>query len=121
MRGTFLCGCALYPLIELAWRGRTHPAMALAGGASLCWLRRIAQARPDWPLALQALAGGLGITALEYAVGRAFNRRYHIWDYRRMPLNVHGQICPAFTLAWCGLSAAAFMLGRWARGFRSYL
>ena len=55
----------------------------------------------------QALAGGMMITGVEYALGLAFNRRHQIWDYRRMPLNLGGQICLPFTLAWCGLSALA--------------
>ena len=32
MLAAFLAGAAAYPMVELAWRGRTHPAMALAGG-----------------------------------------------------------------------------------------
>jgi uncharacterized membrane protein len=26
------------------------------------------------------------------------------WDYSHMPLNLLGQICPTFSLLWCGLS-----------------
>ncbi len=102
---TFLTGSLLYPLIELGWRGRTHPSMALAGGAALCALQRISRLEKSRPIWQQALLGGLAITGIEYAVGLAFNRRYRIWDYRRMPLNVRGQVCAPFTLIWCGLSA----------------
>ena len=56
---------------------------------------------------LEALLGGLMITGVEYAFGLIFNRRHQIWDYRRMPANLRGQICLPFTLAWCGLSALA--------------
>ena len=35
MLAAFLAGAAAYPMVEMAWRGRTHPAMALAGGAGL--------------------------------------------------------------------------------------
>lgn len=104
----FLLGAVGYPLIELAYRRRTHPTMALAGGISAVILRRIS--KTDRPLWQQALLGGLMITGIEYAIGRVFNRRHHIWDYRHMPLNVQGQICLPFTLAWCGLSAAAIRL-----------
>ena len=31
---SFLIGAVGYPLLELAWRGHTHPSMALAGGMS---------------------------------------------------------------------------------------
>lgn len=102
---SFLFGAIGYPLIELAYRRRTHPAMALAGGMSAAALRHISKTdRPFWQ---QALLGGLMITGIEYAIGKVFNRRYRIWDYRHTPLNVQGQICLPFTLAWCGLSAAA--------------
>jgi len=111
---SFWLGAVGYPLIELAWRRRTHPAMALAGGLSAMLLRRIS--KTDRPLRRQALLGGLMITGIEYAFGRMFNRNYHIWDYRRAPLNVQGQICLPYTLAWCALSAAAlFVFRMWDR------
>lgn len=105
MLAAFLAGAAAYPMLELAWRGRTHPTMALAGGAALALLRGISRMQKGRPLWQQALLGGLLITGLEYAFGLAFNRRHQIWDYRRMPVNLRGQICLPFTLAWCGLSA----------------
>ena len=100
----FWLGAIGYPLIELAYRRRTHPSMALAGGISTALLRRISQT--DRPLWQQALLGGLAITGIEYGIGKVVNRRYRIWDYRHVPLNVQGQICLPFTLAWCGMSAA---------------
>ena len=107
---TFLFGAIGYPLIELAWRRRTHPTMALAGGLSAVVLHRVS--KTDRPLRQQALQGGLAITGIEYLIGRFFNRRYQIWDYRKMPFQVQGQICLPFTLAWCGLSAAVVGLFR---------
>lgn len=105
MPRAFLTGCVLYPLIELGWRGRTHPAMAVAGGAGTSALHLIARTHKGRPIWQQALLGGLAITGIEYAFGAVCNRRYRIWDYRRMPLNVRGQVCLPFTLAWCLLSA----------------
>lgn len=110
MKHPFLWGAAVYPAIEIAWRGRTHPAMALAGGMAMSVLQKINQ--KDRPLWQRSLLGGLMITGLEYAFGRVFNRRYQIWDYRHTPLNVQGQICLPYTLAWCALSAAAFGMMR---------
>ena len=107
MLAAFLAGAAAYPMLELAWRGRTHPAMALAGGVSLAVLRGVSRMQKGRPLWQQALLGGLMITGVEYAFGLIFNRRPQIWDYRRMPANLRGQICLPFTLAWCGLSALA--------------
>ena len=108
---SFWLGAAGYPLLELLWRGRTHPAMALAGGLACMALRRIS--KTDRPIGQLALLGGLMITGIEYGIGKGFNRRYQIWDYRRVPLNLHGQICLPFTLVWCGLSAAAIAGYRW--------
>ena len=51
-----------------------------------------------------ALLGGASITGLEYLIGVTLNRRHRIWDYRKRWMNLQGQICPAFALAWCGLS-----------------
>lgn len=104
---TFVAGAVLYPCVELLWRGRTHPAMAAAGGAGLCWLRWLSRRTESLPLWLTALAGGAGITAMEYGLGRLINRNYSIWDYRKQWGNLRGQVCPAFALAWCGLSGLA--------------
>ncbi len=116
----FLFGAIGYPLMELAYRRRTHPSMALAGGLAAVALGRIG--KTDRPLWQQALLGGLVITGIEYGMGMVFNRSYRVWDYRRMPFNVQGQICLPFTLVWCGLSAATVSLfrgcrraGRWLR------
>jgi len=108
----FWIGAAGYPLLELCWRRRTHPSMALAGGLSmkLLWiLHRTGKDRPVWQ---QALLGGLMITGIEYGVGKVFNRRYQVWDYRRTPMNWQGQICVPYSLAWCALSAAACSIMR---------
>lgn len=105
MLRTFLLGAAGYPALEILWRGRTHPTMALAGGASLVLIRRVS--RLPWGLLPRAALAGAGVTAIEYAIGRACNRRHRIWDYRRMPLNLQGHICLPYSLLWCTLSAGA--------------
>lgn len=112
MSHPFLIGAAGYPLMELCWRRRTHPAMALAGGVSMKLLSLLKKDRPLWQ---NALLGGLMITGVEYAIGQLCNRRYQIWDYRRTPMNVQGQICVPYTLAWCALSAAACAAMRFGR------
>ena len=110
MKHPFAWGALLYPALEVVWRGRTHPSMALAGGAAMKALCRISQKhRPLWQ---QALLGGAVITGIEYAVGRVFNRRYQVWDYRKMPLQLQGQICLPFSVAWCALSALGLCLIR---------
>ena len=73
-------------------------------------LRAIAKRLHRQPLWQQALMGGLAITGIEYGIGRIWNRRYRIWDYRRMPLNVQGQICLPFSLLWIPVSLGAMGL-----------
>ncbi len=111
-RRAFLIGSIGYPALELLYRGRTHWTMALAGGCSLFLLRRIRSRYKNRPLWQQALRGGLYITGLEYLLGRKFNAKYRIWDYRNVPWNLQGQICLPYTLFWCGLSAAVLSLMR---------
>lgn len=103
MLKTFLLGAAGYPALELLWRRRTHLSMALAGGAAMLLIRRVS--RLKLPLVLRALLCGTGITGIEYAVGRAWNRDHRVWDYRRLPLQLQGQVCLPYSLLWCGLSA----------------
>lgn len=110
MKKSFLLGAAVYPLMEICYRGRTHPAMALAGGLSGAMLKRIN--RNPGPILQKALLGAAGITLIEYGTGLIFNRRYQIWDYRGMRGNLSGQICPQFFLAWMGLAAGYAFLSR---------
>ena len=112
MMGWFCMGAVAYPLLELAWRGRTHASMALAGGLSGTVLGQLTRSRR--PLWVRALLGGGCVTAIELAVGMIWNRHHRVWDYRRMPLNWRGQICLPYSLVWCGFSA--LMLGGAALG-----
>lgn len=105
MLKTFILGAAGYPMLEVLTRGRTHWSMALAGGASTVLIRQV-HALPIRRGA-QAMLCGAGITAVEYAVGRMWNREHQVWDYRRVPLNREGQICLPYSLLWCALSAGA--------------
>ncbi len=100
-------GAAAYPLMEMAWRGRTAPSMAAAGGTAVLLLDGINRTMRRRPLWQRSLAGGAAITALEYVLGRTVNRRRQIWDYSGLPLHVNGQICPQYAAMWCLLSLPA--------------
>ncbi len=100
----FLLGAVGYPALEVLWRGRTHPSMALAGGLGAAMIHRIHQT--DLPALGKSLLCGAGITAIEAACGLLWNRQYQVWDYRRMPLNWRGQVCVPYTALWCLLSGA---------------
>ena len=108
----FLLGGTAYVLIELLWRGRSHISMFCAGGLCLVLIGRLEQAEPKLPLPVRILAGAGIITAVELGIGLLVNRDYTVWDYRAMPGNFLGQICPAFCLAWIPLSALAGFLFR---------
>lgn len=108
MIGTFLLGALGYPALEVMTRGRTHYSMGIAGGLSLLLIRRIGGWRG--PVLRRAGLCAAGITAVEYACGRIWNRNFRVWDYRRMPLNYRGQICLPYTLLWGGISAGILAL-----------
>lgn len=117
LRRAFLCGMIGYPALELLYRRRTHPAMALAGGIGLAGLTAVCPLTRRWPLWKAGLLGGAGITLMEYRLGRRFNRRYQIWDYRKLPLNVRGQVCPQFSAVWWGISVAVLGVMRGRSGW----
>lgn len=73
----------------------------------------------DMPLWLQAVIGGLGITAAELAAGLLLNVRLGlgIWDYSGMPGNLLGQICPEFTALWVVTAGAGIVIFDWLRYF----
>ena len=101
MLRSFLVGAAGYPALEIITRGRTHYSMALAGGLSVMLMDGLSRlSAKTLPL---AMISGLGVTAVEYACGKVWNRDYRIWDYRRMPLNLQGQICLPYTVLWFGM------------------
>lgn len=108
MKKLFLLGAVAYPVMELLYRGRTHYSMALAGGLSAMLIGHMGRMRMWLPF--RAMLCGAGITAIEYAIGCLWNRRYSVWDYRDMSMNIQGQVCLPYTLLWCGLSAAALKL-----------
>ncbi|WP_243114469.1 putative ABC transporter permease, partial [Agathobaculum sp. Marseille-P7918] len=64
------------------------------------------------PLWLQMLEGAMLVTALELITGLIVNRwlGWNVWDYSDVPLNLWGQVCPQFAVAWFFLSALAVWL-----------
>lgn len=109
----FLIGALGYPALELMWRGRTHYSMALAGGASAACFQRIS--RTALPQAAKAALGGGAVTAIEGLCGAVWNQKHRVWDYRRMPLNWHGQVCLPYSILWCALADAWMRLDKAGR------
>lgn len=107
MKKTFLTGAIGYGLLEVLWRGRTHPSMILTGGVCLCAMKKICSVRRT--ILQNALRCAAFITFTELVVGVLVNGlgRMNVWDYSREKGNVLGQICPRFSAAWFALSLPA--------------
>ncbi len=119
----FLTGSTLYPLLEILWRGHTHPSMAAAGGICLPIIHRVCNNKKmrRRPMAQRCLAGALSITAVEFCFGVVFNLVLHrnVWDYSKMPMNLLGQVCLPYTLLWGVLCLPAMGLCRTVCGGKS--
>ena len=114
----FYLGGMSYVCLEWLWRGWSHPSMFLLGGICFVLLGGLNEGlRPDLPLWLQGLVGGILVTALELGCGLIVNvgLGLNVWDYSDMPLNFLGQICLPFTLLWIPLSIAAVLADDWLR------
>ena len=102
----FLVGGVGYALLEIIWRGYTHPTMIAAGGICFLAFSYIAEKLKSLPLLIKAFCAAIFVTALELVFGLVFNLGLgmNVWNYSAMPLNLFGQICPTFTLLWCGIA-----------------
>lgn len=103
-------GGGLYVGLELLWRQRSHWSMFLAGGLCFHLLGKLRKLRLG--PAVAACAGAVVITLVELGTGLLVNRDYRVWDYRSLPGNLWGQICPLFTLLWMPVALAAMYLHR---------
>lgn len=104
--GVFLFGAIGYYLLEVLWRGYSHWSMAAAGGISLLLLIKTFKKLKNAPHYFKAIIGGGIITAVELAFGVVFNLvlGMGVWDYSAVPGNILGQICPVYSIIWCGIS-----------------
>ena len=107
-----IAGAAVYPLIEICYRGGTHPSMALAGGvcAALIWM--ISDRAGALPLLLRIFLAAVTITAVELLFGIVCNRMLGlgVWAYSSMPYHFLGQICLPYFFLWLLLSAPVCLL-----------
>lgn len=114
----FICGGLSYVIIELLWRGYSHPSMFVLGGICFVLVGLINEVLP-WSMGLiwQSLIGGTIITIAEFVVGLIINvwLGLGVWDYSTLPLNIMGQICLPFYFAWVALSGVAIVIDDWLR------
>ena len=109
----FLIGAISYPLIEIAYRGRTHWTMAILGGICFIGCGLINNLLTfEMPLIWQMTLSSVFITTLELVFGLIINTimGLNVWNYANLPLNFLGQICLPFTLVWFLISAPVIVL-----------
>lgn len=106
----FYVGGSAYLFLELLFRGRSYGSMFLAGGVCFLLVGHLGEVRPRLPVPARALVGAGIITMVELAAGMLVNRDYRVWDYRGVPMNFMGQICPRFTALWIPVALAAIWL-----------
>ena len=100
----FTLGGGVYVGLEMLWRGRSHISMFAAGGICFLLLGKLRR------IPGRLILGPAVITAVELATGLLVNRDYGVWDYRGVPGNFLGQICPLYTLLWLPVSLAGMGL-----------
>lgn len=100
----FTLGGGVYVGLEMLWRGRSHISMFAAGGICFLLLGKLRR------IPGRLILGPAVITAVELATGLLVNRDYGVWDYRSVPGNFLGQICPLYTLLWLPVSLAGMGL-----------
>lgn len=119
----FTMGGSIYLCIEIIWRWLmrstpTHWAMFVVGGIVFLLLGWINEGLPwTMPFIWQCLFGTIAVLFVEFVSGCILNiwLGLAIWDYSTMPLNVRGQICPQFALAWFVLSGVGIVVDDWLR------
>lgn len=119
----FSVGGFLYVMLEVIWRAimgstPTHWAMFFVGGLIFVILGGINEWIP-WELSLfkQCGIGTIIVYVVEFLSGCVLNLwlGLHIWDYSDKFLNIMGQICPQFALAWFILAGVGIILDDYLR------
>lgn len=97
-----------YGVIEILWRGYTHPSMVILGGICGLIIGLLNEKKHNMNPLLQMILGMIIITTFEFITGYILNIKLglNIWDYSNMKYNFMGQICPQFSIAWFFLSYA---------------
>lgn len=102
----FSIGALGYGLIEILWRGFTHPSMLTAGGVCFCFFADLDEKLKTKSLFIKGIIGSTFITSVELIFGFIFNiiLKKDIWNYSKMPFNFCGQICALYSFFWAILS-----------------
>lgn len=119
----FTVGGSIYYLIEFVYKtfisgGILHWSMFLLGGLCFLIIGALNEKLP-WEMSIikQGLIGAIIVTVLEFVFGIVLNTilKLNIWDYSHLPLNIMGQVCLPFAIAWFFLAIIAIMLDDYLR------
>ena len=104
----FLIGGLGYGLIELLWRGYTHPSMLLVGGICFLIIFHITNYFSPLSLLKKSLLSAASITTIEIISGLIVNiiLKLEVWDYSNLKFNLIGQVSLLYSVLWFFLSAA---------------
>ena len=114
-----LVGGVGYYLIELLWRGHSHPAMLLCGAVCFYFIYRLSDTYPDVPVLYRSLLGAVFITGIELIAGCVLNLGLGlaVWDYSYLPFHLWGQICLSYSIGWFLLCFPLCSLARFIRRY----
>lgn len=100
----FTFGGLAYVLIEMIYRGYSHPSMFLLGGLCFVLIGELNERVYTWEMSLisQMFISSVIVTSLEFISGLILNiwLGLGIWDYSNQPYNLLGQICLLFFNLW---------------------
>lgn len=119
----FGIGGTVYIVVETIWRNitdshPTHWTMFVLGGLSFLVVGGINEYLSwETPFWLQSIIGTACVLVLEFISGCILNiwLGSDIWDYSNIPLNILGQVCLPFAIAWVFLVSLAIVLDDWLR------
>lgn len=113
----FMIFGAIYCIIEILYRGYTHPSMFIVGGLCGVLIGLLNEVFPKMNMRIQCLLSTIIILTIEFLSGCILNilLDLHIWDYSNLPFNIMGQICLPFAIAWIVLSFFCIKLDDYLR------
>ncbi len=99
---SLLFGGIGYGLLEVIWRGYTHPTMVLTGGVCFAAIVFLNRKLLKLPLLFRSAVCTLLVTGVEFLVGLLVNCILHlnVWDYSNEGFHLLGQICAEYTFFW---------------------
>lgn len=111
-------GGTIYIGLELFWRGHSHWTMFILGGTCFVCCGLLNEVI-SWEISIsrQMFYGATIITLLEFITGCIVNLYlgWNVWDYSDVPLNIYGQVCLLFSIAWYYVSGLAIVLDDYLR------